>query len=68
MNQLARNMNGTEYTSASGNRRCLNLRFEGLWDTVSHLGPLSGHDAKYDFSIPSQVKYVAHAVALNEHR
>ncbi len=69
MNQLVGKLvNGTYTDTATGNSRCLNLRFEGLWDTVSHLGLLSGDDAKYDFSIPPEIKYVAQAVALNEHR
>jgi hypothetical protein len=48
--------------------RCINLRFEGLWDTVPHLGAILNDESKYDFGIPSQVKYAVHAVALNEHR
>jgi hypothetical protein len=61
-------MAGGKYTTLEGNSRCLNLRFEGLWDTVSHLGAILSDENKYDFSIPRQVKYAAHAVALNEHR
>lgn len=68
MYRLVGKLKDGEYTSAKGNRRCLNLRFEGLWDTVSHLGRFSENDKNYDFSIPLAVKYVAQAVAINEHR
>ena len=51
-----------------GKSRCLNLRFEGLWDTVPHLGPFHGDETQYFFLIPADVKYAVHAVALNEHR
>jgi hypothetical protein len=46
----------------------VNLRFEGLWDTVPHLGYLNGNESQYDFSIPDAVKYVVQANALNEYR
>lgn len=75
MNRLVKNMPTGLYTSASGKARCLNLRFQGLFDTVSHLGVLNGDENRYDgnekvydFGIPAAVKHVAHAVALNEHR
>jgi RHS repeat-associated protein len=47
--------------------RCqrMNFRFMGLFDTVLSVN-WSGH--KYQLSIPPQFTYVAHAVALNEHR
>jgi RHS repeat-associated protein len=51
-----------------GKSRCLNLRFEGLWDTVPHLGILHQDEKQYFFSVPAAVKYAVHAVALNEHR
>ncbi|WP_409028545.1 DUF2235 domain-containing protein [Janthinobacterium sp. SUN098] len=51
-----------------GKSRCLNLRFEGLWDTVPHLGILHEDEKQYFFSVPAAVKYAVHAVALNEHR
>ncbi len=43
----------------------VNFRFMGIFDTV-----LSTNFSKtsYNLSIPSQFEYVAHAVALNEHR
>lgn len=67
LNQLVSQLKGGAYTF--GNKsRCINLRFEGLWDTVSHLGAVFSDDNKYNFSIPEQVKYAVHAVALNEHR
>ncbi|MDP3670957.1 MAG: DUF2235 domain-containing protein, partial [Telluria sp.] len=67
MNQLVRKLVDGRYTTARKNSRCINLRFEGLWDTVSHLVGLK-NDEDYNFAIPSQIKYVAQAVALNEHR
>ena len=51
-----------------GKSRCLNLRFEGLWDTVPHLGILHQDEKQYFFLVPAAVKYAVHAVALNEHR
>jgi RHS repeat-associated protein len=70
MNQLVSKLVGGVYTSSdnSSKSRCLNLRFEGLWDTVSHLGAVFSDDSKYNFSIPQQVKLAAQAVALNEYR
>lgn len=61
------------YKTNIGKSRCLELRFEGLWDSVSHLGYLnrgylSTTEPNYDFSIPASIKYVAQAVALNEYR
>lgn len=35
MNQLVSKLVGGRYTTARKNSRCINLRFEGLWDTVS---------------------------------
>jgi RHS repeat-associated protein len=68
MNQLVDKLVGGRYSTSAGRSRCINLRFEGLWDTVSHLGKLFSDDKKYNFGIPLQVKYVVQAVALNEHR
>lgn len=69
LNQLVARMRNGRYTSGnSGRTRCLNLRFEGLFDTVSHLGYLNGNDSRHNFAIPSLVRYAAHAVAVNEHR
>lgn len=51
-----------------GKSRCLNLRFEGLWDTAPHLGILHQDEKQYFFLVPAAVKYAVHAVALNEHR
>ncbi|TBO32931.1 hypothetical protein EYS42_07150 [Aquabacterium lacunae] len=50
------------------NKRCINFRFLGVWDTVPHLGADHGDEKNYDFSIPASVKFAAHAVAVNEHR
>jgi RHS repeat-associated protein len=68
MNQLVGKLIQGRYTSKAGKSRCLELRFEGLWDTVPHLGYFHGNEAAHNFAIPTQVKYAAHAVALNEHR
>lgn len=68
LGQLAGKQENSAYTSMKGKSRCLNLRFEGLWDTVPHLGYFNGNESKYDFAVPAQVKYAAQAVALNEHR
>lgn len=54
--------NGSDYTA------CLNFRFEGLFDTVPHLGLTNGGDSGLNLSIPSQVRYAVQAVALNENR
>ncbi|HEX8886477.1 MAG TPA: DUF2235 domain-containing protein, partial [Noviherbaspirillum sp.] len=68
MNQLIEKMTQSRYATETGKSACLSLRFMGLWDTVPHLGYLNGDEARYDFSIGPSVPYVAHAVALNEHR
>jgi RHS repeat-associated protein len=68
MNQLVGKLKDGKYTSEAGTTRCVNLRFVGLWDTVSHLGTFSGNDANYDFTISPALKYVAQALALDEHR
>jgi len=54
-----------KYEDDDGNTLCqkMNLRFMGLFDTV-----LSTHTGSYTLSIPAEFAYVAHAVALNEHR
>jgi len=67
INQLVAKLKDGKYT-AGEKTRCINIRFEGLWDTVPHLGYLNGNERKYDFSIPAVVKHAVHAVALNEHR
>ena len=38
INLLVAAMDQGAYKTKEGNPRCLNLRFEGLWDTVPHLG------------------------------
>lgn len=68
LNQLVKKMPKGQYTSKNGKTRCLNLRFEGLFDTVSHLSPIKENSAEYQFGIPAAVRYAAHAVAVNEHR
>jgi RHS repeat-associated protein len=67
INKLAGKLKNGSYT-ANGKTRCVDLRFEGLWDTVPHLGALNENEAKYDFTIPSAMKFAAQANALNEYR
>ena len=67
-NQLAKALQDGIYTTRQGKSRCVSLRFEGLWDTVPHLGLTHGDESRYNFSIPVAVKYAVHAVALNENR
>ncbi|WP_166636024.1 RHS repeat-associated core domain-containing protein [Halothiobacillus neapolitanus] len=47
---------------------CLNFRFEGLFETVPHLGWTGGDNASLNLSIPDQVQYAVQALALNENR
>src|SRR5699024_308645 len=47
---------------------CVDLRFMGLFDTVSQFGLIGLDDGQYDFSIASEWAWVAHAVALQERR
>ena len=67
INALVGKLKDGAYTTG-GKSRCVNLRFEGLWDTVPHLGLRHEDEPKYDFSIPTVVKYAVQAVALNEYR
>ena len=67
-NQLAKALQQGIYTTTQGKSRCISLRFEGLWDTVPHLGLTHGDESRYSFAIPTTVKYAAQAVALNENR
>ncbi|AHG62456.1 phospholipase effector Tle1 domain-containing protein [Advenella mimigardefordensis] len=46
---------------------CLNLRFMGLFDTVTQLGVLGANNAAYNYQVSPAWQWVAHAVALNEH-
>ena len=67
VNQLVANTHNGNYTykGSDGKQVChkVNFRFMGLWDTV-----LSTHTGSYNLTIPNSVKYVAQAVAVNEHR
>ena len=47
---------------------CLEPRFLGLFDTVAQFGLLGSHNRLYDLSVAPEWAWVAHAVALNEHR
>ena len=54
----------------------LNLRFLGLWDTVTHIGTSQKNDSRESDGntgdtfqgIPDRVKYTAHAFSVNERR
>lgn len=46
---------------------CLDLRFMGLFDTVTQLGVLGSNNAAYNYQVSPAWQWVAHAVALNEH-
>lgn len=47
---------------------CVDLRFMGLFDTVSQFGLLGVDNGNYNFSIANEWAWVAHAVALQERR
>ena len=47
---------------------CVDLRFMGLFDTVAQFNVLGAGNAAFDLSIAPAWKWVAHAVALHEHR
>lgn len=47
---------------------CVDLRFMGLFDTVAQFGIAGSHNHLYDFAISEMWSWVAHAVALHEHR
>ncbi|OZB83197.1 MAG: hypothetical protein B7X28_02535 [Halothiobacillus sp. 13-55-253] len=47
---------------------CINFRFEGLFDTVPHLGYMGGDNSSLNLGIPKQVHYAVQALALNENR
>lgn len=48
--------------------RCIVFNFAGLWDTVPHIGLLNGEESKYNFTLPKELKFAAHAHALNDYR
>ena len=47
---------------------CVDLRFLGLFDTVAQFGIAGSHNHLYDFAVSEMWSWVAHAVALHEHR
>jgi len=47
---------------------CVDLRFMGLFDTVAQFGLLGSGDGAYDLASTAAWDWIAHAVALNEHR
>ena len=47
---------------------CVDLRFMGLFDSVSQFGVAGSHNHLYDFGIAELWSWVSHAVALHEHR
>src|SRR3546814_9622127 len=44
------------------------MRFMGLFDTVAQFGPLGARTSNYDLTVAQGWQWVAHAVALHEHR
>ncbi len=58
-----------DYMSSLCNNFNVNLNFVGLIDTVPHHGLIQGNDIdNLKLGIPESATYVAHAVAVNEHR
>ena len=47
---------------------CVDLRFMGLFDSVAQFGVGGSHNHLYDFGVATLWSWVAHAVALHEHR
>lgn len=47
---------------------CVDMRFMGLFDTVAQFGVGGSHNHLYDFGVAEMWSWVAHAVALHEHR
>jgi hypothetical protein len=47
---------------------CVQMRFLGLWDTVAQFGPNGADNGSWQLAIPSSVRYVYQAVAMNENR
>ena len=47
---------------------CLDLRFIGLFDMVPQFGILGSENKLHTYTVPDEWQWVAHAVALNEHR
>ena len=47
---------------------CVGLRFMGLFDTVAQFGLLGVGNHQYDLTVTDAWQWVAHAVALHEHR
>ncbi|MDI1260159.1 DUF2235 domain-containing protein [Aquabacterium sp.] len=64
-NKVAQRLRDDAY-KASG--ACVELRFLGLWDTVAQFGANGSDNGSWQLAIPSEVKNVFHAVAVNEHR
>ena len=71
-NRVARQMRDGRFWSFDPKRgsmsRCVDLRFMGLFDTVAQFNFLGSGDDAFDFTIAPAWKWVAHAVALHEHR
>lgn len=64
-NKVAQRLRAKAY-KASG--ACVNLRFLGLWDTVAQFGANGAGNGLWQLAIPTEVKNVYQAVALNEQR
>jgi RHS repeat-associated protein len=48
--------------------KCINIRFEGLWDTVAQFGLNGMANHTWELDIPVEAQHVFQAVAVNEHR
>jgi len=71
VNQIVAQTNNGLYSFTQEGKNysaCLNFRFEGLFETVPHLGWTGGDNASLNLSIPDQVQYAVQALALNENR
>jgi RHS repeat-associated protein len=71
-NQVGQHLQGGRFTYSDASRGaldiCVDLRFMGLFDTVAQFGLAGISNSNYDLSIASAWQWVAHAVALHEHR
>ncbi len=71
-NVIGQHVQGGRFTYSDALRGtlniCVDLRFMGLFDSVAQFGLGGVSNGNYDLSIASAWQWVAHAVALNEHR
>src|SRR5699024_4238213 len=47
---------------------CVDLRFMGLFDSVAQFGVAGSQNYMYDLDVSAAWQWIAHAVALHEHR